>query len=258
MKKHKNFNTVYAYTYYIKHNKSGIKYYGVRWGNLSKNLTPNEDFLNIYFTSISSKKFLWFKKLLLANKNEFTYRIHYTFDNKDDAIEYERKITKKIYLKDSWANLCSGKAISLDHISKEDMSKRKKAGHLKRKGIKRNISSERKDNLRTHCSLYMQSSGENHPLFGTLMPEERKEKISDGLKSYFEKNPGINSGSKNGMYGKGNNYKAISPEGEEFVVDGIVPFCKERNIDPSSAIRCAQGKQKTAKKWKFFILPDQE
>lgn len=259
MKKHKNFNQVFPYTYYIKHIETGIKYYGVRWANCNKNKTPNEDFLNIYFTSIISEKYRWFKELLIKDKTKFEYKIHYTFDTKKDAQKYESMITKKVYRRDGWANLCSSTAMDESCIPKEEMSRRKKLGHAKRKGIKRNLSIDRIEQLRMHVILNMQNSGEKHPSYGTHLSIETRSKISKSVYEFHLKNPGFTLGSKNGMYGSGKNYKAISPDGIEYIItEGIIDFLKEHNLHYTGMINFINNKQKTHKGWKFFILPSQD
>ena len=259
MIKNKNFNLILPYTYYIKHKETGLKYYGVRWHNIYLEKTPEEDFLNIYFTSIKSKKYKWFKDLLIKDKSLFEFRLHYTFCNKEDAIEFERRLTKKIYRKEGWVNLSAGRAISWNHFSDEEKKIIFAKSALKRKGGKKNFSKEWIEELRLRSAIYLNPPGKIHPLLGTHMSIESKSKLSNSISAWYKNNPETNKGARNGMYGKGANYKAISPEGLEYVITaGFAVFCRERGIDPSSAIRCAQGKQKTARKWVFSLVPDQE
>lgn len=93
--KHKNFSGLYPYTYFIKQISTGIKYYGVRWAN---KVSPSEDLGIHYFTS--GKLANDFKN----NPEDFTVRLHYTFDNKEDAIAFESLINAKIIHKPDWAN----------------------------------------------------------------------------------------------------------------------------------------------------------
>ena len=39
--KHKLFNNIYPYVYYINHIKSGIKYVGVRFANIKQRRSPH-------------------------------------------------------------------------------------------------------------------------------------------------------------------------------------------------------------------------
>ena len=41
--KHKLFNNIYPYIYYIKHIKSGIKYVGVRFANVKQCRSPQKE-----------------------------------------------------------------------------------------------------------------------------------------------------------------------------------------------------------------------
>ena len=52
----KDFNSVKPYVYWIKNNITGIKYFGVRWGNITKNVAPVQDLGKKYFTSGKLKK----------------------------------------------------------------------------------------------------------------------------------------------------------------------------------------------------------
>lgn len=44
---------------------------------------------------------------------------------------------------------------------------------------------------------------------------------------------------------------AITPENEEFIVTGILDFCKEYNFDPGNVNKCLKGKWKQYKGWHF-------
>ncbi len=94
----KEFNKIKPYTYFIKRKSDGMKYHGVRWGN---KISPNKDFAKKYFgSSVSSNLSKEFKN----NKENFNYRLAWTFENKEDAIKYEVKVNKKILKKNDWAN----------------------------------------------------------------------------------------------------------------------------------------------------------
>ena len=101
-------------------------------------------------------------------------------------------------------------------------------------------------------------SKENHPRWGYKFSLEEKILHSDLMKNYYVDNPDkIMSGSKNPMYGKGKNYKAISPSGEIFEIrEGIIQFCKDRGLNISAPMRCAQKKQSQCQGWKFEYLTD--
>lgn len=239
--KHKKFNEVYPYTYYIKHKESGFKYYGLRWANTTgksniSRCSPVEDFLVNYFTSLSNKKYKWFKDELVLNKNNFEIKLHYTFDSIEEACSYEKQILNKIIHKSDWIN--TGNSVYSNWYKLSELQK----GITKQK---------MRDN---HADF----SGENHPRWGYRFTKEEKLKHSLKMKEYYANNPEkVMSGSNNPMYGIGDNYKAISPDGVEYIINqGFSIFCRERGIDPSAARRCAQGKNLTAKKWKFEFIPE--
>ena len=54
--KSRDFDQVKPYVYWIKNKITGIKYFGVRWGNVKKNKKPKDDLGKIYFTSGALKK----------------------------------------------------------------------------------------------------------------------------------------------------------------------------------------------------------
>lgn len=103
--KHKLFNSIFPYTYYLKNKITGKKYHGVRWGNLKSQRTPNDDFGKYYFTSGKMSK--EFKQ----NKDLFEYRLCWTFDTKEEAQEYESKINTRLMYKNDWEVWNNSKAI---------------------------------------------------------------------------------------------------------------------------------------------------
>ena len=54
--KHKEFNEVKPYTYFLQRKSDGVKYVGARYANVKLNLTPNQDFGKVYFTSGKLRK----------------------------------------------------------------------------------------------------------------------------------------------------------------------------------------------------------
>ncbi len=96
--KHKNFDCVYPYGYLLVRKSDNTKYVGMRYGNVKKNLTPNQDFGKVYFTSGRLKK--EFKK----NPENFSFRIAYTFDSIAELFSWELKVAYRIYKRKDWAN----------------------------------------------------------------------------------------------------------------------------------------------------------
>lgn len=96
--KHKMFDSVKPYGYFLVRKEDNKKYVGVRYANVKYNLTPDEDFGKVYFTSGRLSK--EFKK----NPENFWFRLAYTFDTIQDMFDWERKIALRIYKKLDWAN----------------------------------------------------------------------------------------------------------------------------------------------------------
>lgn len=96
--KHKNFDNVYPYGYFLIRKSDNMKYVGMRYGNVKKNLTPNQDFGKVYFTSGRLKK--EFKK----NPENFYFRIVNTFDEVEELFAWELKVAYRIYKRPDWAN----------------------------------------------------------------------------------------------------------------------------------------------------------
>jgi hypothetical protein len=105
--KHKKFNEIYPYTYYIKRKKDGLQYHGVRISNVKSNRTPVEDFGVYYFTSGKLKK--EFKN----NPSEFIWKLCFTFDTPLEAIIHEEHINNIIFKLPTWAN-AYGKYVPVD------------------------------------------------------------------------------------------------------------------------------------------------
>lgn len=96
--KHKMFDSVKPYGYFLVRKVDNKKYVGVRYANVKYNLTPNEDFGKVYFTSGRLSK--EFKK----NPENFWFKIAYTFDTIQAMFDWERKIALRVYKKLDWAN----------------------------------------------------------------------------------------------------------------------------------------------------------
>ena len=178
----REFDKIKPYTYFIQRKSDGMKYHGVRWGN---KISPNKDFGKKYFgSSVSSN----FSKEFENNKNNFIYRLAWTFENKEDAINYEVKINKKIFKKNDWANKNAFPAIHYDvhpYLGKKrpvEFKKKLKEWNLKyspRRGIKHSeetilkIKNSLLGKTHTEQSKIKMSknrkgkcSGSEHPFFG--------------------------------------------------------------------------------------------
>lgn len=102
--KHKKFKEVYAYTYLVTRKSDGAKYHGVRYANLRSNITPHGDLGIHYFTS--SKEI---KKDFKSNPDKYEFRVAWTFDTVDEAIEHEYRVNSKIFTRKDWINKSYGK-----------------------------------------------------------------------------------------------------------------------------------------------------
>ena len=124
----KEFNKIKPYVYWIKNNITTIKYIGVRWKNVRLKKTPVQDFGKTYFTSGTLEKD--FKK----NPDNFRIKFISTFDTIREAVDFEKKQTKKVYKNKRYANIASYPAIitPIGHKISEE-TKRKMSEALKGK-----------------------------------------------------------------------------------------------------------------------------
>jgi len=150
----KDFNSVKPYVYWIKNNITGIKYIGVRSANVKLNKTPVQDLGKTYFSSGKLKK--EFKK----NTNNFRIKLISTFNTIKEAIDFEKKQTKKIYKNKRYANIGSFPATDFTPEVLKKMSEAQK-GKKHSEEHKRKIS---------------------ETLKGQKLSKERKEKISKANK----------------------------------------------------------------------------
>lgn len=94
----RNFDSVQAYGYFLARKSDNKKYVGIRYANVKLNLTPNQDFGKVYFTSGRLRK--EFKK----NPENFCFRIVRTFKTLEAMWDWEKKIALRVYKKSDWAN----------------------------------------------------------------------------------------------------------------------------------------------------------
>jgi len=127
----RDFNSIKPYVYWIKNNITGIKYFGVRWGNLRKKRTPIQDLGIKYFSSGP------LKKDFIKNPENFAIKIIATFDTKEEARDYEFEQNKKNIRKKRYANISA-----YPHIIHTPETRKKMS--LKRRGLKRPLSEETK------------------------------------------------------------------------------------------------------------------
>jgi len=179
--RHKNFNNVYAYTYYIKCKNTGKKYHGVRYGNIKKNLSPLEDFAKVYFTS--GKLHEDFKQ----NTSDYSYRICLTFDSVEEALEYESLVNTKLMYRDDWEVWNNSKAI-VNKIS-PSLGRKVKDTIIAEKISKSNKGKIRSKEIRIKNSLAQKQKVINGSHY--WISEDHKIKSSERMKQ--------NNPSKNGL-----------------------------------------------------------
>jgi|TARA_Y100000310_G_scaffold215633_1_gene216577 hypothetical protein len=176
----KEFNKIKPYVYWIKNNITTIKYIGVRWKNVRLKKTPVQDFGKTYFTSGTLEKD--FKK----NPDNFRIKFISTFDTIREAVDFEKKQTKKVYKNKRYANIASYPAIitpighKISEETKRKISKSRK-GHKASEETKRKMSEALKGKVtwnigRKHSEetrRKMSISGK-----GRIFSEEHKRKMS--------------------------------------------------------------------------------
>ena len=133
----KDFNSVKPYVYWIKNNITGIKYIGVRSANVKLNKTPVQDLGKTYFSSGKLKK--EFKK----NTNNFRIKLISTFNTIKEAIDFEKKQTKKIYKNKRYANIGSFPATDFTPEVLKKMSEAQK-GKKHSEEHKRNMTGKKR------------------------------------------------------------------------------------------------------------------
>jgi hypothetical protein len=212
----KIFDQIKPYCYILTRLSDGKKYHGLRWDNVAKKRTPNEDFGIFYFTSRAS-----LKKEFKNNKDNFKFRLTYTFDNKKEAQEYEAKFNKKILNKPDWLNQSAYPHL----IQSEDGKARIRAARLGSKQSKETIKKKieattgLKRKPRTKLEKIKISEGIKRSLIGRnvwnkgkSMSEEAKKKLSIALKGrkVWNKGKSYFKGKDNPFYGKKHSNKTLA------------------------------------------------
>jgi len=169
----KDFNSIKPYVYWIKNVETGMKYIGVRYGNIRLNLTPHQDLGKVYFSSGKLEK--EFKKF----PYKFKIKLISTFDTPQAATDYETILTKQIYKNKRYANAASYPAV----IQTDEVVKKISKALT---GIKRSEATKMK------LSLYMKSaikSGTrkvwNKGVKGGKLSIEHRKKISEANKGHI-------------------------------------------------------------------------
>jgi len=134
--KSRDFKKIGPYTYLIKHLPTGLLYHGVRYSNVSKQISPEEDFTKHYFGSSVSFKEIFSIQPFRLNPQEYMYRLCWTFQSIEDALYHEEKINKRLLERNvlvekgllsgsRFANGCYGKAI----VQTEEVRAKQRESH---------------------------------------------------------------------------------------------------------------------------------
>lgn len=167
--KHKNFNEVLPYTYFLQHKLTGNKYYGVRTRNVKLGLTPNQDFSTVYFSSgIFAKDFK-------NNPQDYIFRLHWTFDSAEEAKVFEDKVLRKVYKRRDWVNNSVSGLINFT----EDI-------RLKMKEARSKITSSGETVAEIQRRKVMESKKRIVDSEGTTLAEAASRKASDTMRNTFD------------------------------------------------------------------------
>jgi len=193
----KEFDRAKPYVYLIKNKTTGLKYFGVRWVNTHKNRSPINDLGKEYFSSNPK-----LKKAFKKNPKNFEFKPIYTFDTKEEAIEYEIKFNKKIIKDKNWLNTSAFPQIIHTEQTKKKISKTKKGTPAWNKGIptsmkvrKKMIDRHKGFTGRKHSKKNRKKMSEFHK--GKIVSKETKKKLSESHKGQIAWNKG-----KTGIYSK--------------------------------------------------------
>ncbi len=85
-------------------------------------------------------------------------------------------------------------------------------------------------------------AGKNNPNYGIKCSDDRKEKISKGVKKWIENNPEFKPGSFTNK-----SWKITNPDGKEIIIDNLSKYCRENDLKFSSN---HQGLYILNKNWK--------
>jgi hypothetical protein len=252
--KSKNINRVKPYCYILTRLSDGMRYHGLRWDNIRYNRTPKEDFGIFYFTSRAS-----LKKEFKNNKDNFKFKITYTFDSKKEAQEYEKKFNKRIIKDKKWLNQSAyphliqseegkerirqsriGKKLSKETIKKiiESGTGLKRSKKTKIKMSKAQRSLNKKLSLKTKKKI----SDKKKSLYrtGVLVPYNKGTKLSSKIRKKISRSlKGTRKGKKNPFYGKKHSKETLAKIAKK--------KAKYKNKPTKKMI---EGRKKQAKKMK--------
>ena len=170
--KSKDFNSPKPYVYMIKIIKADWTdkkyYFGLRWENVSLKRSVVNDFGISYFTS--QKKL---KKDIKLNKKNYELILKWTFDDIDEAINYEHKINQRLIHRPNWLNKAAYPQIKHDLKDRQEISKRLTG---------RKLTTETKERISKSKKLFYKNAKYFvHPMLGKKRTQEERKNISEGL-----------------------------------------------------------------------------
>lgn len=219
------------YTYLIRSKSTGKCYYGVRWANKS---IPHDDLWNQYFTSSNEVK----KLIQKHGKDDFLYEVRRIFKNKEDAIDWEEKVLKRLMVlknPDKWMNKCVSKSIRYDIHPRLGV---KLSEESKRKIGASKLGKKMSDSAKIKMSEAR--GGELHWNFGKKTPPKVLKKNSESNKKSWQersKDPDyVEKFIKSSIENRVKTWILLSPFGETFEIENLSKFCRENNLHPPGII----------------------
>ena len=224
--KEKIFDQVRPYSYLITRLADGMNYVGIRYGNVKKGLTPEQDFSKIYFSSGEFK--VDFKK----NPSKYKYRLVYSFDSPAEAAEWEYKVLLKVYKRPTWANMTAAWSFTdRDKIGKNISEGKRKIKDNGKSSIEEGAESLKKFIYETEDGVrYRQDISKRVKEFRASLSEERQSEINDKRNATMD----FFSASKKAQ-------ETMSKIGE----DGLTTL--QRKARKSNATRAAKGEDLSAR-----------
>lgn len=159
--KHRLFDKVYPYTYYIRRKSDGLQYYGSRYANVSMGISPIDDFGKRYYSSGK------FKTEFSLNPSNFEVKICNTFDSVEECVGHELKVVSKIYKRPSWINA------NRNHFpTTDDLSIPRKKSMLLKYGVDHNFKLEK---VKTNKKLtFLKNYGVDNPTKSPIVMDRVK------------------------------------------------------------------------------------
>jgi hypothetical protein len=195
----KELNKVKPYTYLVKHNATGKKYYGSRCQNFTKyNRTPADDFWNYYTTSSENINNI----IATEGKDAFDYEIRRTFDTVEEMASWETRVltrSRVLERQDIWLNgnvagkkiltEAGAKVISDTHKDKPKTEEHKKNLSASQKGKPKKSTVYQTKEYRENMSKL--KLGPGNAMYGKPCTPERAANISAAKKGKPAKNKNI-------------------------------------------------------------------